>query len=102
MPNLRLSLATCDYDHMRDLFVERVKPEGIDIIPMIFDEPHHIFHRASNFTDFDIHEMSFGRYISLVSQQKNKMTALPVFPSRVARQSAFYVKQDTKIKQQAA
>lgn len=98
MPNLRLSLATCDYDHMRDLFVERVKPEGIDIIPMIFDEPHHIFHRASNFTDFDIHEMSFGRYISLVSQQKNKMTALPVFPSRVARQSAFYVRQDTKIK----
>ena len=98
MPNLKLSLASCDYDHLRDLFTGRVKPEGIDIIPMIFDEPHHIFHRASNFTDFDIHEMSFGRYISLVSQQKNEMTALPVFPSRVARQSAFYVRQDTKIK----
>ena len=98
MSDLKLSLATCDYDHLRDLFGGRVKPEGIDIIPMIFDEPHHIFHRASNFTEFDIHEMSFGRYISLVSQQKNEMTSLPVFPSRVARQSAFYVRQDTKIK----
>ena len=98
MPNIKLSLAACDYDHLRDLFTGRVKVEGIDIIPMVFDEPHHIFHRASNFTDFDIHEMSFGRYISLVSQKKNEMTALPVFPSRVARQSAFYVRSGSRIK----
>ena len=98
MSNLILSLASCDYDHLRDLLSGRVKAEGIDIIPMVFDEPHHIFHRASNFADFDIHEMSFGRYISLVSQKKNEMTALPVFPSRVARQSAFYVRTDSKIK----
>ena len=98
MPNLSLSLAACDYDHLRDLFTGSVKAQGIDIIPMVFDEPHHIFHRASNFTDFDIHEMSFGRYVSLVSQKKNLITALPVFPSRVARQSAFYVLSDSKIK----
>ena len=98
MSKIPLSLAACNYDHFRDLFTGSVEAEGIDLVPMIFDEPHHIFHRASNFTDFDIHEMSFGRYISLVSQRQNKMTALPVFPSRVARQSAFYVRSDTKIR----
>lgn len=98
MSSLSLSLAACDYDHLRDLFTGHVKAQGIDIIPMVFDEPHHIFHRASNFTDFDIHEMSFGRYVSLVSQKKNLITALPVFPSRVARQSAFFVRSDSKIK----
>lgn len=98
MTDLTLSLAACDYDHLRDLFTGRVKAQGVEIIPMVFDEPHHIFHRASNFTEFDIHEMSFGRYISLVSQNKNKITALPVFPSRVARQSAFYVRSDSNLK----
>jgi hypothetical protein len=73
MPNIKLSLAACDYDHLRDLFTGRVTVEGVDIIPMVFDEPHHIFHRASNFPDFDIHEMSFGRYISFFFWETNEI-----------------------------
>ncbi len=98
MPNLNLSLATCDYDHVRDLMSGMVRAEGIDITPMIFEEPHYIFHRATNFGDFDISEMSFGRYVSLVSRRKNAMTAIPVFPSRVARQSAFFVPKGSRVK----
>ena len=98
MPNLNLSLATCDYDHVRDLMSGVVRAEGIDITPMIFEEPHYIFHRATNFGDFDISEMSFGRYVSLVSRRKNAMTAIPVFPSRVARQSAFFVPKGSRVK----
>ena len=54
MPNISLSLATCDYDHVRDLMSGVVRAEGIEITPMIFEEPHYIFHRATNFGDFDI------------------------------------------------
>ena len=98
MPNLNLSLATCDYDHVRDLMSGVVRAEGIDITPMIFDEPHYIFHRATNFGDFDVSEMSFGRYVSLVSRRKNEMTAIPIFPSRMARQSAFFVPKGSRVK----
>ena len=98
MPNINLSLATCDYDHVRDLMSGVVRAEGIDITPMIFEEPHYIFHRATNFGDFDISEMSFGRYVSLVSRRKNQMVAIPIFPSRVARQSAFFVPRGSRVK----
>ncbi|NQV54849.1 MAG: 4,5-dihydroxyphthalate decarboxylase [Rhodospirillales bacterium] len=98
MPNLSLSLATCDYDHVRDLMSGVVRAQGIDITPMVFDEPHYIFHRATNFGDFDVSEMSFGRYVSLVSRRKNDMVAIPVFPSRMARMSAFYVPKGSRVK----
>ena len=98
MPNINLSLATCDYDHVRDLMSGVVRAEGIDITPMIFEEPHYIFHRATNFGDFDISEMSFGRYVSLVSRRKNQLVAIPIFPSRVARQSAFFVPRGSRVK----
>ena len=57
-----------------------VGAEGIDITPMIFDERHFIFHRATKFADFDLAEMTFGRYISLVSRRKNDMV-VPWRPS---------------------
>ena len=101
MSDLNLSLATCDYDHVRDLLTGRVRAEGIEITPMVYDEPHLIFHRMTRYNDFDISEMSFGRYISLVSQGTNEMTAIPVFPSRVARISAFYVRSNSKVKKPA-
>ena len=98
MSDLNLSFATCDYDHVRDIVDGRIKPQGIEITPMVFDEPHLIFHRMTRYSDFDISEMSFGRYISLVSQGTNEMTAIPVFPSRVARISSFYVRAGSRVK----
>ena len=97
MPRLNLSLAVCNYDHLRDLADGTVRAAGIDINPMIFDEPHHIFHRMARFGDFDIAEMSFGGYVSLLSRGANTMIAIPVFPSRVARCSAFYVPAGARI-----
>lgn len=98
MTSLNLSLACCDYDHVRDIVSGKIAPQGIDITPMIYEEPHLIFHRMTRYGDFDISEMSFGRYISLVSQRRNEMTAIPVFPSRVARFSSFFVQAGSKIK----
>src|SRR5262249_23345564 len=46
----------------------------------------------------DVSELSFGKYISLTSQGAAPMIAIPVFPSRVHRHSAIYVRADRGIK----
>jgi 4,5-dihydroxyphthalate decarboxylase len=91
MSRLQLSFGICNYDHMSGIFDGTIQPAGIDLNVMLFDKPSRIFHRATNFGDFDVCELSFGRQISLVSQQKNEMVAIPVFPSRMGRIGAFYV-----------
>ena len=98
MTRLTLSLATCDYDHVRDLASGKVRAEGIDITHLVYVEPHFIFHQATHFSDFDICELSFGRYTSLISTGDNDKIALPVFPSRVARIGSFFVRAGSKIK----
>ncbi len=98
MTKLNLSLAIGPYDHVRDLLDGTIRPEGIDLNPLVYHRPSRIFHRATNFTDFDICELSFGRQISLVSQGANDMVAIPVFPSRMGRISGFYVLADGDIK----
>ena len=94
MSRLRLSFAVCEYDHLRDVISGQVQPEGIDLNPLLFQSPSRIFHRATNFGDFDVCELSFGRQVGLVSQGANEMVAIPVFPSRVGRISGFYVRAD--------
>ncbi len=98
MSRLNLSFAVCKYDHMRDIINKTIEPEGIDLNVMQFDNPSKIFHRATNFHEFDVCELSFGRQIALVSQNKNQMVAIPVFPSRMGRISGFYVRADSDIK----
>ena len=72
--------------------------EVIDLPPLLSNEPHLIFHQATHFSDFDVCELSFGRYTSLVSTGDNDKIALPVFPSRVPRIGALYVRAGSKIK----
>jgi 4,5-dihydroxyphthalate decarboxylase len=98
MTRLNLSLAACDYDHLRDLKTGVVRPEGIDLNVLTYDEPHLIFHQATHFSDFDVCELSFGRYVSLLSTDDNDKVALPVFPSRVPRIGALFVRKGSKIK----
>ena len=73
MQKLNLSLAIGPYDHVRDLLDGTVCPDGIELNPMVYDHPSHIFHRATNFGDFDVCELSFGRQISLVSKGLKNM-----------------------------
>lgn len=41
--------------------------------------------------------MSFAKYVSLTAAGDAPMVAIPIFPSRVFRHSAFYVREDTDI-----
>ena len=57
-----------------------------------------IFFRFTKFREWDVSEMSMGKYVSLKSQGDESITAIPVFPSRVFRQSSLYVRADSPLK----
>src|SRR5215472_265209 len=65
---------------------------------LIFPSIEEITFRFTNSLEWDVSELSFGKYISLTSQGPAPMVAIPVFPSRVHRHSAIYVRADRGIK----
>lgn len=97
MSRLRLTLALGDYDHTRDVAHGVVRPEGIDLnwIHLPVEE---IFHRFLKYREWDVSELSFGKYVSLVAQDDRSLVALPVFPSRVFRHSSIYVRPDGPVR----
>jgi 4,5-dihydroxyphthalate decarboxylase len=90
MSKLKLSLACGDYDRTRALRDGTVVPEGIDLnyIPL---RPAETFWRMLNNAEFDASEMSLSSYTILRSQGDTRFIALPVFLSRIFRQSCVYV-----------
>jgi 4,5-dihydroxyphthalate decarboxylase len=96
--SVHLTLAVCDYDHTRDLASGVVRADGITLTPLIFDSIEEITFRFLANLEWDVSELSFGKYTSLTSQGAAPMVAIPVFPSRVHRHSAIYVRADRGIK----
>ncbi len=92
-----LTLAISDYDHVHDLTSGRVVPEGISLTCLSF-AVEEIFYRFTFHREWDVSEMSMAKYVSLVSQGDQTVTAIPVFPSRVFRHSSIYVRRDGPIK----
>ncbi|MDP9050620.1 MAG: 4,5-dihydroxyphthalate decarboxylase [Acidobacteriota bacterium] len=90
MPDIQLSMAVSHYDHVSDLVNGRVHAEGIDLTAMELPIEE-IFFRMFSFQEWDVAEFSMAKYVSLVAAGQAPFCAIPVFPSRVFRQSAFYV-----------
>lgn len=97
MAPLPLTIAINDYDHVRDLLTGRVQAEGIALTALNF-EVEEIFYRFVNFREWDISEMSMGKYVSLRAGGDDSVIAIPVFPSRVFRHSGIYVRNDGSVK----
>ena len=97
MGNIHLTVAICDYDHVRDFTQGKIQAEGIEITALNFVQEE-IFHRFILFREWDVSEISFAKYASLVSQNDDSLTAIPVFPSRIFRLSSIYVHRDGNIK----
>ncbi len=94
---LHLTLASTDYDHVRDLANGVVRADGI--VLTAFTLPvEQVFFRFIKNREWDVSEMSFGKFIAYASQGNSPFVGIPVFPSRVFRQSAFYVRSDRGIK----
>lgn len=93
MANIKLTLAIGPYDHVRDFVDGTVRAKGIDITALNLSIEE-IFYRFTRFREWDISELSFGKYVSLVSQNDASITAIPVFPSRVFRHSSIYIRKN--------
>jgi 4,5-dihydroxyphthalate decarboxylase len=86
MMKLPLSLAISPYEHTREL-----RPQGIElnVLDLQIEE---IFYRFTNYREWHASEMSFGKVISIMSDEQPDIICLPVFLSRVFRHSAIYVR----------
>ena len=96
--SLHLTLAVCDYEHVREIAQGLLRADGILLTPLIFPSIEEITFRFTRGLEWDVSELSFGKYISLTSQGAAPMVAIPVFPSRVHRHSAIYVRADRGIR----
>jgi 4,5-dihydroxyphthalate decarboxylase len=97
LTRIPLTLAISHYDHVTDLVTGRVPVEGIELTCLNL-QIEEIFFRQFNYRDFDVSEVSMGKYCSLVSQGDSPLVAIPVFPSRVARHSSIYIRRDGPVK----
>ena len=96
MSKLQISLAVGDYDHVRDFVDGRVSAEGLDINFQVLPVPE-IFDRTTRDQEWDVSEMSLGMFAAMVSRGDRSLVAIPVFPSRVFRHSALYVKKQNGV-----
>jgi 4,5-dihydroxyphthalate decarboxylase len=97
MNKLPLTGAMPDYDHVRDIVMGRVQPEGIDfrLLNLPIEE---IFYRFLVYKEWDVSEVSFAKYTAFTATGEADFVALPVFPSRVLRQSSLFVRENSSIK----
>ena len=96
MNPLPLTLALGPYDHTRDVTDGSVRVEGVQLRTL--DLPiEEIFYRFTLHREWDVSEMSMGKYIALRSQDDTSVMALPVFISRAFRHSMFYVREGSAI-----
>lgn len=90
MPDLPLSLAISYYDHVVDVVRGRVRPEGISLTTSELPNEE-IFFRMLHFGEWDVAEFSMAKYVAVVAAGFPPFRAIPVFPSRMFRQSSIYV-----------
>ncbi len=91
-----LTLAVSEYDHARDLVVEGVELRRLTL-PV-----EEIFFRFTQFREWDASELSMGKYCALRSRGDDSLRAIPVFPSRMFRHSALFVRPDGPVDDPAA
>ncbi len=96
--SVHLTLAVCDHDHTSDVMSGAVRADGITLTPLVFVTIEEITFRFLKNLEWDVSELSFGKYTALTSRGAAPMVAIPVFPSRVHRHSAIYVRADRGIK----
>lgn len=95
MSLLPLTLATWDYDRVRAMMDRRVGVEGCDLRHINL-APEECFHRAWA-GEFDAAELGICSYLTSLTRGLPDFVAIPVFPSRIFRHSAIYVRTDRKI-----
>jgi 4,5-dihydroxyphthalate decarboxylase len=98
MPSkLRLTIATTDYDHVRDLRFGLVQPEGIEVTYLCMGI-HEIFARFAQGREWEVSELSFAKFIAQATEPDADIIGLPVFLARRFRFQAFIVNKKGPVK----
>ena len=96
MDRLHLTLAAWDYDRVRPLLDGTIRPEGIEVEPIV-SRPSETFFRMLRRQEFDVSELSLSNYTMLRAGGDDRFVAIPVFPSRQFRHSCIYVNKNAGI-----
>lgn len=97
MAELKLSIATTDYDHFRDFRFGFVKAEGIEHNWLNLGH-HECFARFTANREFDVSELSFAKFAAQVTREDSDIIGLPVVCSRLFRFSSFYVNRKSYVR----
>src|SRR6185437_12196603 len=92
-----LKIACWDYDRVNALRDGRAKIEGCDIAFTV-NAPHNFFLRTGESPPYDVMEQSFSSYLTRRSRGPVPYTAIPIYPSRIFRHSAIYIRTDRGIR----
>jgi 4,5-dihydroxyphthalate decarboxylase len=90
MPNIHLTIATSDYDHVRDFRDGAVRPTGIDVTWLDLNL-HEMFARFLANREWDVSELSFAKFIAEATRPDADIVGLPVFLRREFRFGIIYV-----------
>jgi 4,5-dihydroxyphthalate decarboxylase len=97
MSNLRLTLACGDYDLMRALKEETVRPEAIDLTVVNLTSPERHW-RMMRHLEFDACEFSMASYMLAKDVGQARYTAIPIFPHRRMRHSFFLINKEAGVR----
>ena len=98
--SLHLTAALSDYDHVRDLASGLVQPNGITLTTLTLPVEETFF-RFLKDREWDVSELSMGKYAAMRAMGDHSVIAIPVFPSRMFRHSSFYVRADSDLRSAA-
>lgn len=93
----RITIASWNYDRVQPIIDGRVPVEGCEVnyIPL---RPEEVFHRAYFNQEFEVAEIGFSSYLISLARGEASYVAIPVFPSRLFRHSAIYIRTDRGIR----
>jgi 4,5-dihydroxyphthalate decarboxylase len=87
---LELTVALQEYDQVRDLTNHLIRTPGLTL-NFVSMPPPEMFGRFVAYREWQVSELSLAKYTALKALGDDTLTAIPVFPSRTFRHSAFYV-----------
>src|ERR1035437_5821830 len=88
--NIRLRIATADYDHVREFRLGPVRAEGIDTTWLVMDF-HEIFARFLANREWEVSELSFAKFVAEATRPDADIIGLPVFVRRAFRFGFIFV-----------
>ena len=98
MKRIPLTIATSEYDHMRDFRDGTVTAVGLDPTWLTL-EIHEIFTRFTFHREWEVSELSFAKFIAQVTREKPDIIGIPVWTSRQFRFSSFYTNVNSGIRE---